>query len=170
MSFISDHRTAVGLVLKASREERELHRRSAANCFNRAWDLLEKKDRSGEENLQMLHLAHASRYHWGLIGTPTNRAIGDWQLSRIYAELKQPQLALLFAESSLAMCEENELSEILHTANEAAARAYAVAKDYRNARRYLNKASRQLDRLALSENDRRVYLDQIAETRALIRG
>ena len=118
----------------------------------------------------MLHLAHASRYHWGFIGTPTNRAIGDWQLSRIYAELKQPQLALLFAESSLVMCEENELSEILHTTNEAVARAYAVAKDYRNARRYLNKASRQLDRLALSENDRRVYLDQIAETRALIRG
>ena len=78
MSFISDHRTTVGLVLKASREEREFHRRSGANCFNRAWDLLEKKDRSGEENLQMLHLAHASRYHWGLVGTPTNRAVGDW--------------------------------------------------------------------------------------------
>jgi hypothetical protein len=39
----------------------EFHRKTAVACFNGAWDLLDKKDRSREEDLQMLHEAHASR-------------------------------------------------------------------------------------------------------------
>lgn len=156
--------------MKAPAREREFHRKAAIECFNRAWDLLDEKGRTGEENLQMLHLAHASRYHWGLVGGPRNRAIGDWQLSRAYAELGQPQLALRFAESCLKTCRENGLSDILHTADEAMARAYAVAGRYRDARTHLDRARRLLDGLALAKGDRKVYLDQIAETEALTRG
>jgi len=150
-------------------KEREFHRKIAADCFNRAWDLLDKKNRSEEDNLQMLHLSHASRYHWSLVGTPTNRAVGEWQLSRVYAELGQPQLALRFAKSCLATCKENGLSDIKHTANEAMARAYAVAKDYHKARKHLDKARRQLGRLALNREDKTAYLDQIKETQAMIK-
>ena len=158
-----------GLRVKLSTGEREFHRKVAIECFNRAWDILDKKNRSEEDGFQMLHLAHASRYHWGLVGTPKNRAVGDWQLSRVYAELGQPRLALEFAESCLAACRENGLSDIEHTANEAIARAYAVAKDYDNARRYLTRGRRQLDRLTLSKGDRAVYLEQIRDTQALIK-
>jgi len=153
-----------------SGEERGFHRRVAKDCFNRAWDLLDDKKRSKDEELQMLYLSHTSRYHWGLVGTPRNRAVGEWQLSRIYCELGQPQIALEFAKSCLATCKSNNLRGILHTADEAMARAYAVSKDYANARRYLKTARRQLDRLVLDRDDRTTFLDQIGDTEGLIRG
>lgn len=159
----------VDLFTKIPEKERKFHRKMAADCFNMAWDLLDKKARNDEDNLQMLYLSHASRYHWGLVGTPKNRAVGEWQLSRVYAALGQPQMSLQFARSCLATCEDNDLSDVLHTAYEATARAYAVANDYGRARRYLDKARRQLDRLTLDKNDRNVYLDQITETEGLIR-
>jgi tetratricopeptide (TPR) repeat protein len=126
------------------------------------------KKRSQEDDHQMLYLAHASRYHWGLIGTPRNRAVGEWQISRVYADLGQPKLALRFARASLATCKKNDIVDIVHTANEAVARAYAVAKNYDKAREYLDRACRQLQKLSLNREDRRIYSEQIQETERLI--
>ncbi|HEX2821111.1 MAG TPA: hypothetical protein VHO07_13230 [Streptosporangiaceae bacterium] len=39
-------------------------RQVAATLFNHVWDLLEKPDRSAADDDEMLHGAHASRYHW----------------------------------------------------------------------------------------------------------
>jgi len=149
--------------------ELKFHRKTAVTCFNNAWDFLVMKGRSQEDDRQMLHLAHASRYHWGLVGTPRNQAVGEWQLSRVYAELGESPLALQFAKSSLALCKKNSLTEVVHTANEAVARAYAVAKDYEKAREYLDRARRQLQKLSLDSEDRRIYSDQIRETERLIK-
>lgn len=151
-----------------SKVEREFHRKVAVGCFNRGWDYLEKKDRSVKDNLEMLCVTHASRYHWGLIGTPRNLAIGEWQISRVYADLGQPHLALQFAKSSLVICERNALTDIVHIANEAMARAHAVAKDYKRAKTYLSKARQQLDSLKLDEEEREMYLDQLRQTELLI--
>lgn len=151
-----------------SKREREFHRRAAASSFNRAWDYLDKKNRAPEDDLQMLHLVHASRYHWGLVGKAVNLAVGEWQISRVYAALGQPELALRFARSSLSICRENGLGETLPSAYEAIARAYAVAKKPRQANDYLVRARRKLDGLALGPEDRRVYLAQIEDTRRLI--
>jgi tetratricopeptide (TPR) repeat protein len=141
----------------------------ARKCFNEAWDYLEKKNRDDSEVRTMLHLTHASRYHWGFVGTPQNVAVSDWQISRIYASLNQPQLALQFAKSCLETCEKNSLSEVLHTAYEAIARAYAVSKDYERAKDYLNRAREQLAKLQLDEEERKIYSDQIHETEQMIR-
>ncbi len=83
-------------------EEEKFHSETAKKCFNAAWDYLDKKARDSSDDLQMLSLAHASRYHWNIIGQPRNLAISDWQVSRIYAVLQQPQLSLRYAESSLS--------------------------------------------------------------------
>jgi len=147
--------------------EWEFHRKMAIDCYNHAWDLLDKKNRSEEDSLQMMHLAHASLYHWGPVGTPMNRPVGEWQLSRIYAGTGNPGLSLEFAKACAATCEDNGLSEIAHTADGAMARAYAVAKDHRHARRYLNIARRGLNKLTLGKEDRAVYLQQIKQTEAL---
>jgi hypothetical protein len=155
--------------MKMPREEREFHRKVAARSFNGTWDYLDMKKRTSEDDQEMLHLAHTSRYHWGLVGTPKNMAVGDWLLSRVYADLGQPQLALRFAESSLAACQGSRLTGIVHTANEAMARAYAVSKDYPKAKKYLARARGQLDRLELSDGDRKVFLTQIRETERLIK-
>jgi hypothetical protein len=41
----------------------------AAALFNRTWELIEREDRSQDDDDRMLHMAHASRYHWGNVGT-----------------------------------------------------------------------------------------------------
>jgi hypothetical protein len=151
-----------------TKQQREFHRKVAAACFNRAWDYLDMKERSPNDDLEMLNAAHSSRYHWGLVGTPEKRAVGDWQISRVYADLGQPKLSLQFAKSSLDACEKDDLTGIIHTANEAMARAYAIAKDYSRAKTYLGRANQQLDELKLSKGDRNVYLEQLRQTELLI--
>jgi uncharacterized membrane protein YccC len=153
-----------------SKAERQFHRKTAARCFNRTWDYLEKKDRSLEDDRQMLHLAHTSRFHWSLVGNARNQAVGDWQVSRVYACLNQPSLALQFARASLETCKKNDLVDLTPTANEAMARAYAVAKDYSNARRFLVTASNQLHKLEIADEDKRTYQSQISETEKMIEG
>jgi hypothetical protein len=152
-----------------SKAEKEFHRKTAATCFNRTWDLLEMKNRSRDDDQEMLYLAHASRYHWGLVGAPRNLAVGEWQVSRVYADLWEPGLALRFAKASLATCRKNDIADVIHTANEAVARAYAVAKDYDKAREYLDRARQQLRKLKLDSEDRKIYSDQIRETERLIK-
>ncbi len=151
-----------------SETERKFHRRTAARCFNKTWEYLEKKRRDATDKQQMLHLAHASRFHWSLVGTPRNNAGGDWQISRVYAALNQPYLAIQFAKSSLETCQKNGLSEILCTTYEAMARAYAVAKDKESARSYIKKAREQLSASSVDDEDKKTYLGQIRETEELI--
>ncbi len=151
-----------------SQSELEFHRKTARECFNRAWDYLDKKDRDAHDEQLMLHLAHASRYHWGLAGNARNLAVGDWQISRVYATLNQPDLALHFARTALETCQKNNLSEILSSGYEGMARAYAIAKDYKSARNYINKAREQLRVTTVDDEDKKIYSDQIRETEELI--
>jgi DNA-binding transcriptional MerR regulator len=44
-------------------------RQLAVDLFNHVWTLLERSDRSPLEDDEMLHAAHASRYHWGEVGS-----------------------------------------------------------------------------------------------------
>lgn len=47
--------------------ELECHRKFAVDLFNLVWSLLDKKDRTKEEDNKMVHAAHVSRFHWGEI-------------------------------------------------------------------------------------------------------
>ena len=57
----------------------------------------------------------------------------------------------------------------MHTANEALARALAVAGDSAKARKHLAIARSQLGRLTLGKEERGVYLQQLEETESLIK-
>ena len=146
----------------------EYERRTAISCFNKAWDFLDSRKRSSKDDLQMLLEVHTSRYHWGRVGKPYNLAIGDWQVSRVYAALKQPVLALLFARSSLDTCRRHGLNDLLPSAYEGMSRAYAVAKNMKQARWYLELARKRLE-LVEDDEDRKIYAQQMDETEALIR-
>lgn len=147
--------------------EAEFHRKTAVACFNKAWEFLDKKERTPEDEMQLLTFAHASRYHWSQVGKPSNFAVADWQISRAYGELKQPAIALLFARSSLDLCQKNNLSELLTSGYEGMARAYAVAKDAKQAKEHIQRARLQLE-LVKDEEDRKIYAQQIADTEALL--
>ncbi len=73
----------------SSVKEPEPHRYFSAQCFNRAWELIRRIDRTELESEQMLLLAQASLWHWTQRPdcTPRNLSIGYWQLSRVFALL-----------------------------------------------------------------------------------
>lgn len=109
----------------------------AASLFNGAWTLLEKPDRTADDDLLMVHMAHASCYHWGRVGTAVNFVRGEWQCSRVYATLSRSEPALFHAQRALAICEANGIGEFdLAFCYEALARAHAVAGDSDEARRW----------------------------------
>jgi hypothetical protein len=118
-----------------------VHEQLAMSLFNQTWDLLGKKERTKEEDLKMIHSAHASRYHWGEIGTPLEFERGEWQISRVYSVLGRREPALYHAQLCLSICKENGIGDFdLAFAYEALARAYAVADDRSNRDKYFAKA------------------------------
>jgi DNA-binding transcriptional MerR regulator len=105
-------------------------RRLAVDLFNGVWTLMETEDRTPAQDDRMLHMAHASRYHWEQAGTAENLARGEWLCSRVYAVLGRGEPALHHARRVLEICEENGIGDWdLAFAHEALARAHAVAGD-----------------------------------------
>ena len=106
------------------------HRQLGKELYNRVWTLLENPDRTPEQTDEMIHAAHASRYHWTLGGDPAHRARGEWQCARVYAVLGRAEPALWHARRCLDLCEQHGLTDWdLAAAYEGLARATAVAGD-----------------------------------------
>lgn len=124
-------------------DEATAHRHFAVDCFNRAWSLLDQESRHEDEAEEMLHLAHASLWHWTQVPdhTPTNLSIGRWQLARVYAVAQRPGEALRWAERCREGSEEADLPSFYRGyAYEALARAAASAGREEEAARYLERA------------------------------
>lgn len=153
---------------KAQTPTQEWHRKFAADLFNLTWDLLDKAERSVEENDRMLHAAHASRYHWGEIGTPLEVERGEWQVSRVYAVLQRPESALAHARRCLEICEVNGISDFdLAFAHEALARAYAVARDFEQSREHLA-LGREAGKKIADDGDRGYFLGELEAVAAML--
>ena len=142
-------------------DNQDLHRKFAVDCFNNTWVLIEKADRSLEDDARMIHMAHASRFHWGEIGTPLNFARGDWQISRVYAILGQGQNALAYSKNCLHLCIDNDFGDFdLAFAYEAAARAFAVLGDTKMAEKHWELARKAGEAIA-KEDDRKYFFSEL---------
>ena len=142
-------------------EERDSHRKFAVNCFNGTWDLIEKTDRTPEDDVRMIHMAHASRFHWGEIGTPLNFARGDWQISRVYAILDQGENALTYANSSLHLCMDNDIGDFdLAFAYEAMARAFTVLGNAEMVEKHLELA-KKAGEVITKDEDRKYFFNEL---------
>ena len=105
----------------------EIHKKLGVDLFNKVWGLIDKSDRTDEEDDLMINAAHASLYHWMQVGEPVNRSRGEWQISRVYSLCGRADPALYHAEKNLQICLENGIGDFdLAFAYEALARAYAV--------------------------------------------
>jgi hypothetical protein len=113
--------------------DEQQHRELAVGLFNQVWEMLRMPNRTPFQDDQMVHAAHASRWHWGQVRAgagPQQLAVGEWQCSRVYAVLGRAEPAMHHARSSLAVCEESGLGDwVLAAAYEALARASGVAGD-----------------------------------------
>lgn len=142
---------------------KDWHRKFAIDLFNQVWDLLDKGERTQEENDRMLHAAHASRYHWGEIGTPLERERGEWQISRVYAVLNRPEGAVYHAGRCLEICEANGIEDFdLAFAYEALARAHAVAGEPDRSREYIRLGEQAGEKI--EEKDNREYFSSELQT------
>ena len=56
----------------------------AVGLFNHTWTLLETHPRTPAQDDEMIHAAHASRYHWGEVADDVHLARGEWQCARVY--------------------------------------------------------------------------------------
>jgi hypothetical protein len=108
-------------------DEAAAHRFFSTECFNRAWELIEKRGRTSEEEEEMIRLNQASLWHWTQREdcTDTNLAIGYWQASRIHAVLGRADEARHYGHLSLLRSRQAPFLEAY--AYEALARAEGVA-------------------------------------------
>jgi hypothetical protein len=110
-------------VTRASEE-----RQRGVALFNGTWELIGSR----EEDDRMLHMAHASRYHWGLAPEcrPEHLARGEWLVSRVYSLLGRGEPAVWHARRCLEHCESAGIGDWdLAYAYEALARAHALTGD-----------------------------------------
>ena len=139
------------------------HRQLGVDLYNDAWRLLEK-ERTPEEDEELLHQAHASAYHWLKAPEcePKNRARGEWLCSRVYAVLGRPEPALHHAERCFQIVEASpqDMDDFdLPFAYEALARANAVAGNSDDVLRYEQQAREAAERITDAEDKDLVLAD-----------
>jgi DNA-binding transcriptional MerR regulator len=140
------------------------HRALGVALYNHVWTLLEKADRTPAETDEIIHAAHASRFHWRRAegSEPVNLARGEWQCSRVYAVLGRGEPALWHARRCLAIDEESGAADWdIASAYEAMARASGVAGDPAAATDWKARATAALDRIA-DDDDRQVIEGDLA--------
>jgi hypothetical protein len=139
-------------------EEAQQHFAKALN--GKVWELLEKPDRSKAEDELMIYAAHASCYHWLIVGTGLHHQRAEWLISHVFAELGMASPALGHASRCLELA--NELPHLMQDfdwayAYEAVARANALAGNQEEASRSIQKAE-ELGRAIANDEDKRIFL------------
>lgn len=135
----------------------------APRAYNQTWELLDAADLTREQEEEMLAATFTQRHHWYQVGDARNRAIADWQISRVATVLGYADLARRFGERSLEVAVENGLDAfVVGFAHEAIARAAADVDDIETFSEHL-----ELARAALAdiedEEDRDVLAADLAE-------
>lgn len=125
----------------ASLDLNRAHKHFSAECFNRAWTLIEKANRSEADNEAMVLCAVASLWHWMQRAdrTDQNLSVGHWQVSRVYALVGQGDNAMRHARRSLELAVGSSPYYVGY-AHEAAARAAALLGDQSAVNTHLEQA------------------------------
>lgn len=128
----------------------------------RIWQLLEKKERTEEENAEMINLAHASLLHWSKSSKcrKVNLQRGEYMISMAYIYTKNSKQALHYAERCKKITEnnseENEDFDLAY-AYLVLAMALSLNKSKIEADEYLNKA-KKLGGDIKGKKDRSIFL------------
>jgi len=144
---------------KPSKEE--IHKYFASNLFNSTWDLIDKPERTEDEEFNMIHSAHASLYHWTQAGGPEQIYVGEWQVSRVYSVLKMFDSGFKHGLRSLKICQDNKFTGFnLAYAYEAIARAYSIIPDNDKVKEFINKAKEESSNIKEADS-KKMLLDDL---------
>jgi hypothetical protein len=139
------------------------HKFFSAACFNMTWDLMDKAERTPEEDEQMIRLTLASHWHWTQRDdyADTFASVAHWQTSRVYAIIGEADNARKYGELSLERAQGDDVPPFyLGYAYEALARAESVAGDSGKTKEYLRKA-REAAAQVEDEDTRKMLLDDL---------
>jgi hypothetical protein len=143
-------------------DEREAHQFFAVQTFNGAWELIEKPDRTPDEDAEMLQRAFASRWHWGFVGGAEQWATGDWQIAHCASLLGLGALAQLYAQRAFEVCERERWTGWQRASMlEGMARAAAAAHDSAAHNKYYVLATEAVAAID-DDEDRKVIASQLA--------
>jgi hypothetical protein len=145
----------------------DAHRFFSADCFNHAWDYIDKPRRTPEEDQTMLLLTMASLWHWKMRPDVTegNLSIGYWQVSRVYALINQPENARIYGQLCLAASKgEGCLPFHLGYAYETLARAEALSGNQLKAQEYIE-LGKQVSEEMTDPDAKKQLLDDLATIR-----
>jgi tetratricopeptide (TPR) repeat protein len=142
-------------------DKTKAHRYFAVTCFNKAWDLIDKRDRTAEENEEMIRLTQASIWHWTQREDckSTNLSIGYWQASRVYALIGRIEDARRYGELCLMHSHQEEPFHLGY-AYEALARAESLAGNKERAGSHLANALR-LAHQVVEADERKALMDDL---------
>jgi hypothetical protein len=144
-------------------EQSKMHRWFGVEANNRAWDLIEKRERSVEETDEMLNTARASLYHWSFVGKPINFGRGHGTISMAHSEAGFGEVALREADKYLeyANGEGGEDWDVAF-ALLAKARANFALGNIAEGERLIAEAKKQGESIK-EEEEKKVFLDFFAK-------
>jgi hypothetical protein len=140
----------------------DAHRYYSVYCFNQAWGLINKPERTPQEDETMLQLAMASLWHWNqrVDCTPQNQSIGYWQISHIYSLLGQVENARHYGQMNLQVAQlPGVASFALGYAYESLARAESAAENKELMQQYLQAALQVAERMTDLEDKEQLLAD-----------
>ena len=143
------------MAAKNDLDQKAAHKYFSANCFNKAWALIDKPDRTPEEDEEMIRLSLASHYHWTQRDdySPTSASVGHWQTSRIYAILGLTENARRYGQLCLEASRAEDVPPFyLGYAYEALARAEAVGDDREKSEQFINEAKAAAENIGKPED------------------
>lgn len=149
---------APGLDLK------EAHKFFSAHCFNRTWDLLDKTDRTPEDDQDMIRTALASMWHWTQRDDcgAMQMSVGYWQVSRVYATIGLADPARHYGRLCLEASRADGVGPFfLGYAYEALARAEFVAGNAEKKEEHLEEARKAADSVDDADS-KKMLLDDLA--------
>jgi len=81
------------------------HKRFGLRINNETWQLIDKKNRTPEEDEQMIYAAYASCYHWRKVGTHVHDQRGEWMIARAYTLTFNKTENIFYANRCLAIAQ-----------------------------------------------------------------
>jgi len=130
------------------------------------WEFFKKSDRTEEETLEMIDLAHASNHHWRSAGTILNQARGAYMIAKSYLHAGEPENALKYAKRchELTFTNESEMKDFdLAYAEEVMWRAETASGNEENASHHKAEAVKLGEAVQGEEDKKLVLLDLAAD-------
>ncbi|MHA1960638.1 MAG: hypothetical protein ACW99U_10420 [Candidatus Thorarchaeota archaeon] len=132
---------------------KEFHSKMAKETNNGIWPVLDKKRPTKDELENVLHMAHASRFHWGKVGTIVNAVRAEYMIARVYSKMGRGEPALFHAERGLKLArkakkeDKNWKDWDMPFIYEVLARAHCAAGNSEGCTKFRKKAQRETDKV-----------------------